>query len=371
VCSWSNLLLAHRRCRRGKRYSPDAAAFEFEWESRLLQMQRDLSSLAWWPGPYRHFHISQPKPRLISAAPFADRVVHHAIVNVLEPLYERRFIFDSYACRRGKGTHRAIGRAQYYLRRHRWSLKTDIVKFFPSVDHELLLERLQRNLRDAALLELLGRILNSGVGVFAGEQIYQPFPGDDLFSVLRPVGLPIGNLTSQFLANVYLDPLDHFIREQLRVPGYVRYSDDLVLFGDSRQEMWEYRDAISQYLSGLRLRLHPEKTHVSPQGRGVNFLGLHIGVDERRVLSSTLRRFSRRIARLQWLFSQGQVSFSEIASSIQAWVAHCEHANSRGLLRTLLRRIRFVRGLEGSRGDSGEAKNSKNFLQEPGRLDPD
>ncbi|MFN5908865.1 MAG: reverse transcriptase domain-containing protein [Planctomyces sp.] len=158
VCSWQNLLLAYRRCRRRKRYAPDAAEFDYDWESRLLQLQSDLASESWFPGPYRHFHISDPKPRMISAASFSDRVVHHAVVNVLEPIFEPRFVFDSYACRRGKGTHRAIDRAQYYLRRHSWTLKTDIVKFFPNVDHELLMLRLQRSLRDVRLLTLLQRI---------------------------------------------------------------------------------------------------------------------------------------------------------------------------------------------------------------------
>lgn len=163
VCSWQNLLLAYRRCRRRKRYAPDAAEFDYDWESRLLQLQSDLASESWFPGPYRHFHISDPKPRMISAASFSDRVVHHAVVNVLEPIFEPRFVLDSYACRRGKGTHRAIDRAQYYLRRHSWTLKTDIVKFFPNVDHELLMLRLQRSLRDVPLLTLLQHANSRGV----------------------------------------------------------------------------------------------------------------------------------------------------------------------------------------------------------------
>ena len=309
---------------------------------------------------------------MISAASFSDRVVHHAVVNVLEPIFEPRFVFDSYACRRGKGTHRAIARAQYYLRRHSWTLKTDIVRFFPNVDHELLMLRLQRSLRDVPLLTLLQRIVDSGAGVFADQRLYQPFPGDDLFSSLRPVGLPIGNLTSQFLANVCLDPLDHFVKEVLRVPGYVRYCDDLVLFGDSRGQMWEYGDAISQYLAGLRLRLHPRKTHVAPQGRGVNFLGLRIRVAEKRVLSSTLRRFSRRMARLQWLLGEGLVTCPEIARSIRACTAHCQHSNSRGVVLDLLRRLRF--GRSGSRSPTAarlEPGIPAASVQETGVTDPE
>ncbi|MEY3172569.1 MAG: hypothetical protein RLZZ436_482 [Planctomycetota bacterium] len=344
VHDWPNLVRAWQRCRRRKRYSPGAAEFAFDWEPRLLQMQRDLEAGTWTPGDYEHFYISEPKPRKISAAPFADRVVHHALVNVLEPLYERRFVFDSYACRRGKGTHRAIQRAQYYLRRFDWSLKTDIVRFFPSVDHELLMARLERGIRDTRLLALIRRIVDSGVGVLADEVIYHPFPGDDLFSRLRPTGLPIGNLTSQFFANVFLDPLDHYIRERLRVPGYVRYCDDLVLFGNSRAGMWEYRDAISEYLGQARLRLHSNKTHVAPSKRGVNFLGLRVQPNQKRLLNSSIRRFTRRATRLQWQLQNRQIGMREVATSIRAWLAHADHANVKAVTRMLLRRIRFSAG---------------------------
>ena len=222
VVSWENLLSAYCKCRRRKRYKPQAAAFHFAWERNLQRLQWELVTGAYHPGKYRHFHIREPKRRKISAAPFRDRVVHHAIVRVLEPLFERRFIFDSYACRRGKGTHRALDRAQGYLRRHRYYLKTDIVRFFPNVDHQLLLDLLAHHLRDEHLLSLIGTIVASGIGVLDEEATGDYFPGDDLFAVLRPRGLPIGNLTSQFFANVLLDPIDHFIKEELRVPGYVR-----------------------------------------------------------------------------------------------------------------------------------------------------
>ena len=133
--SWKNLVAAYHDCRRRKRYKPEAVRFHFCWEANLLQTQRRLRDGSYSPGEYRHFFIFHPKRRKISAAPFQDRVVHHAVVRVLEPIYERRFIFDSYACRKGKGTHRAIKRAQQFLRRHRFYLKTDVVRFFPNVDH--------------------------------------------------------------------------------------------------------------------------------------------------------------------------------------------------------------------------------------------
>jgi retron-type reverse transcriptase len=343
LVSWPNMLLALQRCRRRKRYSAAAAEFDFDSMNNLLHLQRELVADFWVPGPYHHFRITDPKPRKISAAPFRDRIVHHAIVNVLEPVFEPRFIFDSYACRRGKGTHKAIQRAQQYLRRYSWSLKTDIVKFFPSIDHELLLQRIRRTVRDPHVLKLVSTVIDSGQGVLADEYIPSFFPGDDLFSQLRPRGLPIGNLTSQFFANVYLDALDHHIREVLRVPGYVRYADDLVLFGNSREEMWRYRDAVADFAASLRLRLHASKTHVAPATQPLNFLGLRISRQELRLRSSGIRRFSRRIRRMQHQFHAGRISWSDLQTSLRAWLAHCGHANSQGLVRDLLKRLRFRR----------------------------
>jgi RNA-directed DNA polymerase len=343
LISWPNMLLAMQKCRRRKRYSAAAAEFDYDAMNNLLHLQRELISELWCPGPYHHFRITDPKPRKISAAPFRDRIVHHAIVNILEPVFEPRFIFDSYACRRGKGTHKAIRRAQHYLKRYSWSLKTDIVKFFPSVDHELLLQRISRTVKDPHVLKLISTVIDTGCGVLDDEYIPSFFPGDDLFAQLRPRGLPIGNLTSQFFANVYLDSLDHYIREDLRVPGYVRYADDLVLFGDSRQQMWEYREAIAAFVATLRMRLHSSKTHVAPCTQPLNFLGLRISRDELRLRSSGIHRFTRRIRRLQNRLTSGRISYVEVQTSLRAWLAHCGHANTQGLIRDLLKRLRFRR----------------------------
>jgi hypothetical protein len=174
LISWPNMLLAMQRCRRRKRYSVAAAEFDYDAMNNLLHLQRELTASCWLPGPYTHFRITDPKPRKISAAPFRDRIVHHAIVNVLEPVFERRFIYDSYACRRGKGTHRAVLRAQQFQRQNSWSLKTDIVKFFPSIDHEILLHCIGRVVRDADVMRLITAVIDSGRGVL-DEEYVPPF----------------------------------------------------------------------------------------------------------------------------------------------------------------------------------------------------
>lgn len=341
VVSWENLLASYHACRRRKRYSPRAVEFDYEWESNLLRLRQDLVAGSYRCGRYRNFYIYEPKRRRISAAPFRDRVLHHAVVRVLEPVFERRFIHDSYACRRRKGTHRAVDRAQGYLRRYNYCLKTDIVRFFPNVDHQVLLDVLSRHIRDEPLMRLIRLIVASGEGVLTDDATNDYFPGDDLFAVSRPKGLPIGNLTSQFFANVLLDELDHFIKETLRVPGYVRYADDFLLFGDSKHELWQYRAAVVDHLARLRLKLHEGKTQVRPCSSGVKFLGLVLRRDGRRLQQRAVRRFSRRLRRYRRLFAYGVATPREITRSIEAWLSFAKQADSAGIRRDLWRRARF------------------------------
>jgi len=204
ICTFENLFLAYRAAARGKRGKAEVAAFERELEPNLFRLQEELLAQTYQPGPYTHFPIRDPKPRIISAAPFRDRVVHHALVRVIEPIFERRFIHDSYACRVGKGTHRALDRCQEFARRYRYVLQCDLVHFFPSIDLTILRDILAHPIADGRTLWLVDRIIESGSDV---PNRYPPtyFPGDDLFAATRPRGLPIGNLTSQFWANCYLN----------------------------------------------------------------------------------------------------------------------------------------------------------------------
>jgi len=306
-------------------------------------LQRELVEGTYQPGAYHNFFVYEPKRRKISAAPFRDRIVHHAVVGVLEPLYERRFLHDSYACRKAKGTHRALDRAQDYLRRHQYFLKTDIVRFFPNVDHQILFDLLARTIRDDRLLNLIRQILRSGEGVLQDEATPRHFPGDDLFAVLRPTGLPIGNLTSQFFANVLLDPVDHFVKEELRIPGYVRYADDLVLFADDKSRLWEAHAQLAGRLATLRLRLHADKTHLRPCASSLKFLGFVLRRTGRRLQQTGIRRFNLRLRGLRREFREGRIGFREIRQSLQAWLAHVREANCDGIQRALWRRARFTR----------------------------
>lgn len=214
VCAWSNLWQAAIAARRGKRRRTNVAEFEFDRERQLLTLRDRLLNGTYRPGPYRSFRIYEPKARLISAAAYPDRVVHHAICQVIEPIWERVFIEHSYACRRGKGSLAAMQRAYRLGKSHQFVLKCDIQQFFPSVDHQVLMTQLRRKLKDQQLLRLLEIIIATR---FPGQKTARFFPGDDLFTQLeRPCGLPLGNQTSQFFGNVMLNPLDHFITQHLQ-----------------------------------------------------------------------------------------------------------------------------------------------------------
>lgn len=339
LTSWENLWLAYQRASRGKRGQPNVALFDYYLEERLLELQEDLQTQQYRPGGYTSFFIHEPKRRLISAAPFRDRVVHHALCNLIEPLFERAFIADSYANRVGKGTHRALDRTQILARRYRYVLACDIRQFFPSIDHALLHARLARKVMDERVLWLIAQILASGAGVLAGEYTMAYFPGDDLLAALRPRGLPIGNLTSQFWANVYLDPLDHFIKRELRCAGYVRYVDDLLLFADDKATLWAWLAALRARLAALRLLLHPH-AHPRPVTEGIPFLGFVLYPD-RRLLKRRKGVAFRRGQVAAW--QQGRAPLATLNASVQGWVAHARHGNTTALRAALLGSVRVGR----------------------------
>ena len=295
VTDWSNLLAAFRQAVKGKRHKSSAAGFEFQVADRLLQLQGELTNFTYQPGEYVHFMIHEPKQRKISAAPFRDRVVHHAICNVIEPIFETQFIADSYANRKEKGTHRAIDRLQEFAQQYRYVLRCDIVKHFPSLDHEILLQILQQTIHDQSLLWLMERIIQSGCGILENQYEMKFFPGDDLFAVNRPRGLPIGNLTSQFWSNVYLTPLDYFVQRDLGCLAYLRYVDDFALFSDSKRQLYEWKQAIIKFLGGLRLTIHEPQAQVIPSRHGIPWLGFVVYPTRRLIKARNVVKFSRRL----------------------------------------------------------------------------
>ncbi len=334
ITAFENLHRAFKKAARGKRGRPDVAAFEFDLERQLLNLQADLQTETYRPGAYYNFRVYDPKPRLISAAPFRDRVTHHALCNVIEPLFERRFIFDTYACRLGKGTHAALDRAQHFARRFPYVLKCDLQHFFPSMDHALLKNQLARVIADPATLKLAGLIVDSGVGIHAPEPVY--FEGDDLWAANRPRGLPIGNLTSQFWANVYLNPLDQFVKRELKCGAYVRYVDDFLLFAPDKARLHAWKKAIIAFSASLRLQLHEREAAVFPVATGIPFLGWRVYPDHRLLKRRNGVAFQRRLAALLAVFAAGEIDWPDVNASIQSWLAHAAHGDTWGLRRALV-----------------------------------
>lgn len=334
LVSFENLLAAAQAARRGKRLKPNVARFDFDLERELFALQQELRSQTYRPGPYRTFTMREPKVRLISAAPYRDRVVHHALCRIIEPIFDRTFIKDSYACRVDKGAHLAVEEFSRHARRYRYVLKCDIAKYFPSIDHEILIALLEKKIKDPRVLWLIRVIVAA-----SNEQefVCRHFDGDDLFSPLaRRRGIPIGNLTSQFFANVYLSGLDHFVKERLRCRAYLRYCDDFVVFGDETRDLWPIKEAMGDYLVGLRLTLHPRKCQVMPTRAGVDFLGYRVFPTHRRLRAMTAKRAIRRLREKARACEQGVLSEERWRQSLASWLGHAQHADTYGLRQAVL-----------------------------------
>lgn len=280
------LLEAWREFLAGKKRRHDVAAFQTRLIDRLFGLQRQLARKTYAHQGYQAFNISDPKPRNIHKATVRDRLVHHLIYRGLHPFFDRIFIHDSYSCREGKGTHRAMDRfaafAGQVSRNHTrtcWVLKCDIRKFFASIDHGVLKEILARRIPDKGVRWLLDEVIDS---------FHTPgTPG---------TGLPLGNLTSQLLVNVYMNEFDQFVKRDLKVRHYIRYADDFVLLSDDRAELAALLPRIEQFLwDRLRLALHPDKVFIQTFASGVDFLGWVHFPHHRQLRATTRRRMARAL----------------------------------------------------------------------------
>jgi retron-type reverse transcriptase len=343
ITSFENLLRAAEKAQKGKRFTPATAQFNHNLENELLQLQEELQTQTYRLRRYKEFYINGPKPRMISTAPYRDHVVHHALCNVIEPIFERMFIYDSYACRKGKGTHAGVDRLTRFMQTNDYALKCDIKKYFPSIDHEILKGLIRRKIGCARTLWLIDLIID---GSNPQEEVSDCFPGDDLLTpAQRRKGVPIGHQTSQFFANIYLNPFDHFVKEELGCRYYIRYADDFVVLGDDKGWLWEVRAAMDEYLqTRLRLHLHPKKQWVLPVTNGVDFLGYRVFPTHRRLRRSSGWRFARRLKRMQEQYRKGTIDLVKVRQQIASWLGHAAHADTYGLRSALLGSAVFSRG---------------------------
>ena len=337
-----NLFDAADRAAGGKKSRPDVASFRANLEPELYRLQRQLIDGSYRPGPYHTFRIVDPKPRLISAAPFRDRVVHHALTNIVEPVFERRFIPYSFACRTGFGTHKALAHARRACARYPCVLKLDVQKYFPSIDHRILKDLLARLIPCPDTLRLIKLIIASSN---PQDEVLHYFSGDTLFTPHeRRRGLPLGNQTSQFFANVYLNPMDHMIVRNLRPGAYARYVDDFLLFSDNKEKLHEMHRRISEFLDGFRLTLHPGKGRVYWCRDGFPFLGFRLFPTHARLVRPNVVRFRRRLRRLHADYHAGLVDKQTVNQSVRAWIGHAMHADSWRLREQIFEAFPFLAG---------------------------
>lgn len=320
VVSFENLYGAALKACRGKKEKASVASFYFHLENEIILLQEELLSGSYRPQAYRQFEIREPKVREICSSVFRDRVVHHAICNVMEPIFEKRLIQGTYACREEKGAHLAIKRLQGFSRQKPYFLKCDIRKYFQSIDHQLLKDLLRRVVKDKRLLSLMDLITDHEV------------PGNE-----SGKGIPIGNLTSQHFANFYLGELDHFLKERHRLKTYVRYMDDFICLGNDKRSLHILLQEIRAFVqSRLRLSLKEKVTRIAPVSEGIPFLGFRVFPQFIRLQRPNLMRLRKKVKLREWQFSKGFIGEEDLIRSVRSMVAHVSHANS-----TQLRRKEF------------------------------
>jgi hypothetical protein len=342
LVTWQNLILAYQKASRGKRGLTPAAEFEYNLADNLLELQNELNEHTYMPHAYHSFYIHEPKKRLISAAPFRDRVVHHALCNLTTKYFEKKFIPTSYANREGKGTHLALNACQKFSKQYKYVLQCDVKQFFPSIDHALLKPCLLNFLPDKSLLWLVERILASGEKVLSEEYEMVYFANDDIFSVNRARGLPIGNLTSQWWANCYLNQLDQFVKRELSCNAYLRYVDDFLLFANDKQTLWDWRRRIIERLNTLRLVIHESRCLPRPVTDGIKFLGFVVYPEKRLLKKEKGIAYQRKLKTLLKTSSP-----EKLKASLQGWVNHLRYGDTWNLRKSIFGKYDLLGGSHG------------------------
>ncbi len=346
ISSYDNLELAWRKARKRKTLKYSVAYFESDLENNLKRLQHELESLTYVPSPVTNFIVRDPKTRKINASHFRDRIVHHALCNVISPIFERQFIHDSFANQINKGTHKAVKRAETFMRKVRltenmarekgqlllskrnrkgYALKADILHYFDTVDQEILSKIIGRRINDANVMRLIKLILHSHNFGIKGK------------------GMPLGNLTSQFFANIYLNELDQFVKHDLKVKYYLRYVDDFIIFHRDKTMLRNYKIQISQFLERkLGIKMHAEKSRIMPLENGITFLGFRIFQNYKLLKKSNTRRIWKRLEIFEERYDNGTISQTRIKNSLDGWLAYSRFANTYNLRKRVLFRVNRI-----------------------------
>lgn len=339
LCSYDNLLLAYKKARRSKGKKWYVKEFESNLKKELLKLEHELRIMTYSPSLMKKFVIHEPRTRIISASHFRDRIVHHAICNILEPIFEKVFIYDSYASRKKKGTYAALERFDHFKRKvsingkllpnaknanhvYGYVLKADIKHYFDSVDHEILLRIIRKRIADERVLTLIKRVI------------------DNHECKIPHKGMPIGNLTSQFFANIYLNELDYFVKHKLKAKHYIRYLDDFAVLDSSKEKLEFCKIQINEFLKTIDLQLHPDKSKVIPFHKGVKFLGFRIFYHFKLPKKGNLRKIRHRIDYFVDLYKDGIMRKDEVSERVEGWNAYAVHANTYKLRRRMMKNLK-------------------------------
>jgi len=328
---FENVYRGYYTAARGKRYRNEVLSYKAKLEDNLFSLIDDLKNNAYEPLPFRQFRITDPKPRLISAPAFRDRVVHHSLIRIIEPIFEKRFINESFACRVGRGTHAAMRYVfkSTQLAKRQWEnyyvLKCDISKFFPSVCHDILKQIIRRAIRDKRLLCLIDTII-------------------DFNSGLDGIGIPIGALTSQLFANVYLDPLDHFLKEKCRIKYYARYMDDFVILHHDKKFLHELLEKIKMFLNDrLAINLNP-KTQIFSGKHAIDFCGYRIWPTHIKPRKRTVKRAKKRMRKMVKTYRTNHKILKHAKASLMSFMGYLKHCSGRRTMNSILKAATFKLG---------------------------
>lgn len=325
VCSFGWLLEADRNARKGKRYRMEVMTFASKLEDNILLIMKMMSEGVYELGPYRKLWVYVPKKRLVMALPYPDRIVQWSLYQYLNPIYDKLFIEDSYACRKGKGSHKAAKRLQYWLRQidrkpgpEWYALKLDISKYFYRVNHEKLLEILERRIKDPELMAFVRSVVNSKTEPFGlpPGRSPQDTPSEDW---LYDVGMPIGNLTSQMFANIYLNELDQYCKHQLKIHFYIRYMDDVIILSQDKELLHFWKSKIETFLKDELLVDLNNKTSIRPVKHGIEFVGVRIWATHMKLRKSSVKRIKREVRKISEQYATGvmdKAAFDRRAASI-------------------------------------------------------
>ncbi len=340
ITSFHNILHAYHKCRRKKRLKPSSSAFEFYMEKEIIELEQKLKDKSYAPKKFSVFVVTEPKIREIFAAGFSDRVVHHFLVDYLLPIFEPKFIFDSFACRAGKGTHFAIERLSHFLRqitvnsnKKAYYLQADVKSFFPSINHDILFTIIKKQINNPYILWLTKIIIYHDCTqqpIKKGQlSLFNKVPAHkSLFYVPKGQGLPIGNLTSQFFANIYLNELDQYVKHQLKCKYYIRYVDDFVILHEDKDKLYQIKNEIEKFLHDkLALDLHPHKWKVQNVNNGIDALGYITKPTYKLVRKRVVKTLKRKLVKFQKV-KQEELDLDYVVTCINSYYAHFRHANS-------------------------------------------